>query len=338
MNPNNDIFDDKWPEYLEAWFSGEADEETQQALQAWRKAAPENEQIFRAYEQSLQKSQPAWAQQLDVEEHWQAFRARVQPAGETETGAPKGRSITWRIPATVAAAASVLLLLTWWFMKPEVHTLQVADGQQMVWLPDSSQVLMNEHTRITYEDGFGKKHRDLTLEGQAFFEVTPNKEVPFRIKSQDAITQVVGTSFDLQSYPEQPSERLTVITGLVQYQPLRADGKPAGPATFVKAGQSITYNKQAAEVAHNPSVPNDQLRWSGRLVFQQSTLADVLEALESYYHVRVALQDATTADCLLTASFHKEKLQDVLDVIALSMDMEWEQQGDTYLLKGNGCN
>lgn len=248
------------------------------------------------------------------------------------------RRITWRMPAVAAAVASLLLLLSWWIMTPKVHTVQVAQGQKLFWLPDSSQVLLNEHSVLTYEEGFGEEHRSLTLEGQGFFEVKPNKQLPFRIKSKDAITQVIGTSFDLQVYPTQPQERLAVITGVVQYQPLSMEGEPVGAPAVVKAGQSITFNEAGERMVFNPTIPNEQLLWSGRLVFQQATLEQVVTALERYYDKKIVLENSVAGKCLFTASFHQEGLTDVLEVIALTLRMEWEQQGDTYLLSGNGCN
>ncbi|WP_211332071.1 FecR family protein [Pontibacter actiniarum] len=327
----------KWPEYLEAWFSGEADAETTQALLAWRQASPENERLFRAYQRALVPHPPDWAQQLDVNRSWQELLPRLTEESGQEAAAETSHRITWRIHAVAAAAASVLLLLAWWMMSPKVHRLQVAAGQKMVWLPDSSQVLLNEHSVLTYEEGFGEEHRNLTLEGQGFFEVRPDKQLPFRIKSKAAITQVVGTSFDLQAYPSQARERLAVVTGVVQYQPLSPEGKPIGAPRVVKAGQSLTSQGTAGGTVFNPAIPIEQLIWSGRLVFQQATLEQVLDVMERYYGKQFVLENPAAGKCLLTASFYQEKPSDVLDVIALSMRMEWKQQGETYLLSGNGC-
>ncbi|TPE42374.1 FecR family protein [Pontibacter mangrovi] len=326
--------EERWPAYLEAWFSGEADAETLAALQAWRKASPANERLFQAYQRALSPHPPVWAQQIDVNRSWEELLPRL-----TRKEAPaKSSRITWRVPAFAAAAVLALLLVGWWLMAPKVHRVQVADGKETIWLPDSSQVLLNAHSTLTYKEGFGKEHRSVTLEGQGFFQVRPDKRLPFRIESKAAVTQVVGTSFDLQAYPGQGQESLAVVTGTVQYQPLSPEGEPLGAPAIVQAGHSITFKKQAEEITLNALMPHDQLVWSGRLVFEQTRLDQVLRVLRKHYKREIVLQDPKAGQCLLTASFQEEKLTDVLDVIALSLRMTWQASGDSYILSGNGCN
>jgi len=134
---------------------------------------------------------------------------------------PAGKII--RLWASIAAAAIVLFVigLTLLYNKPIADPVQqvlvsAANGQhRQVSLPDGTKVWLSPATQISYPNHFTSTKREVTLIGEAFFEVVHDVKHPFVINSGKLKTVVLGTSFNIRAYPKAISAEVTVVSGKV---------------------------------------------------------------------------------------------------------------------------
>ncbi len=99
-----------------------------------------------------------------------------------------------------------------------VHTLSTpVGGQYQLQLPDGTKVWLNASSQLRYPTAFSKGERIVNLQGEAYFEVAPNKEAAFKVLlANGAFVQVLGTRFNLFSYPEETAQEITLLEGQVR--------------------------------------------------------------------------------------------------------------------------
>lgn len=268
-NPFSDK-ENEWQEWMEAYLSGEADEGTRWRLQQWTAASDDNRQLFLSLLKSYKMDQPEWLEEVSVQLHWEELQERMETAPAVPERAASGK-VFWRRGLT---SLVVIVIFICFFLlqlsKPVYQQFEAVNTPMPLTLPDSSRVLLNVHSSIRFKQGFGRSHRQLEQSGQVYYEVTGNSDLPFIIKTDWSETTVLGTSFDLQAYPGNVREQLSVLSGKVQYKPVANTGMQH----IIAAGSSVAYYKTKQEVAVSNAVAAPQLQWSGRVVFDNDLDAE----------------------------------------------------------------
>jgi ferric-dicitrate binding protein FerR (iron transport regulator) len=239
-----------------------------------------------------------------------------------------------RIAASLVVGIGLYLSYTI-LSKEEMIVEQALADITEIDLPDGSEIKLNQQASITYAEGFGKKERKLTLKGEAFFDVEPDKSKPFIIDAGQGSIKVLGTSFNVNALPNQPVH-VNVITGVVELSTINPG---TGDSLFLvlKAGEagSIEKGKQPKpETIKDP----DQLFWVDRtLVFKTTSVGKVLDIVKKYYNVEVQLEDTLINECTITANFTDATAEYILEVVAITLNLELIKLEKGYMLKGKGC-
>ena len=186
------------------------------------------------------------------------------------------------------AAMLVLTVGLGWFVKNQFaeQTFAVAQvfeipkgDMQTVTLPDGSMVYLNSDTKLSVYESFNAENRLLDLEGEAYFEVSENKKLPFIIRTGEVTTEVTGTAFNLKSYGSDGQIQLTVTEGSVDFKTNRQ-------AVSVVANVAATYDKTDKKISKAEFDTEKALGWrEGRLVIENMTMAEGLAALERRFDV-----------------------------------------------------
>ncbi|UYQ94368.1 DUF4974 domain-containing protein [Chitinophaga horti] len=321
-----------WQEWLDLYLRGEADEATLANLKSWVAASAENERVFQAFLKSYKADVPAWAAAIDTNQHWNQLRARIAatPGKTVVMNGANGKVRTLRLAiAGAAAAAAAILAVFFWSGKEEYQTYEAFAEPISVVLPDSTTALLNKNSKLRYLPGFGKEHRNVEQQGQVFYQVTPNPKVSFKVKTSHSVVKVLGTSFDLKSYATDATEQLAVLTGAVSYEPT---ANAAGAKT-VRAGQSATLGADGRTVEMQAGLAEQQLYWSGNLVFEQQKLETIIGVLNTYYKADIRFADTQLGNASFTGSFEREPLEDVLQVICYSLNMKFTKSGNHYTIQ-----
>ncbi|GAB3947618.1 FecR domain-containing protein [Spirosoma harenae] len=245
------------------------------------------------------------------------------------------RQITYR----VAAMLALVMSLGWIFYQfrymshdnPAIHTVTLVTGDQKLrkTLPDGTIILLNRHSTLTYPTAFADDRRDVTLNGEAFFDVTPDASRPFRIDARKTTVQVVGTSFSVRAYDANVS--VAVQTGKVKF----SRGKKM--VLLVKNQQAILETN--ADTIRRLAAPsaNTFAYKTGLLVFNNEPLRDVIQTINQVYNSDVRLANVQVGNCRLNTRFDKMQLDDVLAVTAETLGLQIRHEGKQVILDGTGC-
>jgi len=304
-----------------------------EALRQWLAQSPKHQKQYEAQQQLWQLTAPAPAAPVDTDAAWRKVRVQLQPK-EVKV-IPLYRQL-WRVAAAVVLFVSIAWLARLYFLP--YYGLQVVasgDASITVMLPDSSQVWLNKESILAYDPDFNGQERQVRLEGEAFFEVKHNPLQPFIIEAEGSKTQVLGTSFNLRAYPREQSVELTVATGKVAFTSTKSTGQ-----AIVTPGSGVILNRQSNRISTFAARDENAWAWkSGELRFTGKPLREVLEELERYYGITfLQLQGAEPGNCRFTGTFQAADLEEVLQVLEASLQVEIIQQDEhTYTLAGNGC-
>lgn len=157
-----------------------------------------------------------------------------------------------------------------------------AGGEYKVTLPDGTTVKLNALTTLSIPDNFGLTERRLTLQGEAYFEVTANKNLPLIVTCNQQVVEVLGTSFNINSYDNEPEVVTTLASGLVK---VHAGGK----ATLLKPGQqsNVSHNGQGS-IKITSADSSGALAWkNGEIRFTNAPLPVIMRQIARWYNIRV---------------------------------------------------
>lgn len=194
----------------------------------------------------------------------------------------------------------------------ELLTLTTQKGEQTsVILPDGSKVWLNVDTKLSYPVDYGVKSRNLKLEGEAYFEVEKNDELPFEVASANIVTRALGTRFVISAYPENSVVKSSLVKGSVE---VSYDGKKE----LLNPGQQFVFDKKKPEISFKSFDENYELAWkNNQLEFRLTPFADVITELEKWFDVNIDYDPAEFKSETLTVQFEKyESLETILRVIA----------------------
>lgn len=211
-------------------------------------------------------------------------------------------------------------------------------------LPDGSTVWLSPQSSISYPKTFEKSKREITMIGEAFFEVTRNPERPFIIYSGALITRVWGTSFKINASGTNSSNQVVVLTGKVSVT------APPSYTESVKSFfgihdhtnqvmllpyQQVTYSK-AAKTFEKTTVTDRSaiLCWKRENIsFNNEPVKKVIEVLNNNYAVHIVAADKAIENYRIKADFSNQNLADILQIMHLSMNIDYTIDQDHIRLK-----
>jgi len=317
-------------ELLVKYLLGEATDAERQAVQEWIGASSDNRQYFDHFRIIWTESRQLAAEsKIDTEAAWQRFRSRIAQAQQPENVvafAPAAK----RRPRMAGMAAALVLLLTgsltaYYFLSLRTNTIVLASGNKVRvdTLPDGSVITLNKNSRLTYNKDFNRSGRQVTLEGEGFFNVTPNKQKPFDIAANEVNIHVVGTSFNVKSSTQQTE--VIVETGVVRVGVSRQ-------AVTVNPMQKAIVTGHKLAVERNTGALYNYYR-TKEFVCNNTPLYQLAEVLNTAYDTRIVISDNRVRNLRLTTTFRGMPLNDILKVVTETFNLTIEQQDGTIILK-----
>lgn len=196
-------------------------------------------------------------------------------------------------------------------------------------LPDGSNIYLNKGSELTYQTV--GNNRQVTLSGEAFFDVARDEDRPFSIVTGSLTTTVLGTSFSIRAYPDQP-RTISVKSGKVAVE-------DADESIILTKDEQVVYQPATQQLEAKASVAVDPEAWrTGALNFTAVPLSGVISTLESFYGTQIEVQNEDLLKCPFAGDFTGENLDVVLDNLRFVLSVEVEQKGERILLSGGHCN
>lgn len=223
--------------------------------------------------------------------------------------------------ASCAAIAMLLILSTYWVtanhhstMHPVIadNTLYVPAGQRVkLTLQDGTDVWLNSQTTFIYPAVFSDKERRVFVEGEAFFDVAKNARNPFIVSSRGIDMKVLGTKFNVHSYPGEKEIQTSLIEGSLHVYFSQPDKK----GVILKPNEQVIIKNGTMKIG---SIPHyDHFLWrDGIYSFENELLIDILKKLELYYDVKIEVKDPSIFKWEYTGKFRqRDGIDEILRMI-----------------------
>jgi transmembrane sensor len=213
-----------------------------------------------------------------------------------------------------------------------VQEIVTEKGQRSnVHLSDGSRIIVNSESKVSYVRGFNENSRVIQLKGEAFFDVGQENR-PFYVYTDEVVIQVMGTEFNVRSYQEEDIE-IVVSEGKVTVKYI--DAHDDEDVIMLEKGDMVKLSRGRMV---DPIVLRDvplkkYLGWIDyRFQFEDTPMKDVIKSLERSFGVEIELSDPMLLDKVISVSFEGESIHEVLQVIRLVFNLEYEVDGKKILL------
>lgn len=233
-----------------------------------------------------------------------------------------------------ALLAGVLLVGALWWLWPGADvpatTEMMAGGdlRQEVLLSDGTQVTLNAGSRLVYHQPFTGDERRVQLSGEAWFDVAPDAQVPFFVETDALVIRVIGTAFNVRSFTDVELSQVEVGSGIVEVHSLAN----ANESVRLAAGDGVVYSRSNQHLAKVKANPNFMAWKTGRIQFQETPMAEVLETLERVYNQPLKVRDTSILEEQLGGTFNDTSFEYVLDVVCKTFNLEHQtENGVVYL-------
>lgn len=315
--------------------SGEISTDEQVILDDWLRSKKENETYYlslvKIYSQATKTKS---TQPIDVEFEWQKFRKATQSEiNDNHT------EISWFKTNLYKIAASFILLATigyfLWaglFQSNEIQLVAQTWGE-VITLPDNSTITLNKGAIITYPKKFSDIDRQVSLNGEAFFEITRNEEKPFVVQLTESKVEVLGTSFNIDADIDRKEVEVVVSTGKVKFS-----STVLSTEVILNKGEKGLLIKNTNMLTKSVNNDVNVLAWKTRkIVFNNMELDTVIKTINSLYDAQISFSTDMGANCNVTVSFENQSLEAVLSVLELTLGLEYTKSGDVIEITKTGC-
>ncbi len=253
------------------------------------------------------------------------------------TFTPGKTSTLLRIAAVVVLA--VVIGSVWFFTQDQPSGITSPEpiaqdyGISKVELPDGSLVTLNKNSKIDYPDKFANTNREVRIEGEAFFEVVSNPEKPFIIHAGNANIKVLGTSFNVNAYPDNGQVEVVVSTGKVQIYSENHDETP-GEELILDPGDKGVFVNASKELLKVHNEDPNYIAWKTRhLIFSETKLKDVIKHLSKLYDIKIKTVEPGLDELKYTGHFENSSVDFILEVISYTFDIEVNEENECYYLR-----
>jgi len=187
-------------------------------------------------------------------------------------------------------------------------------------LPDGTKAWLNSESTIKYAVPFNKNSREVTISGEAFFDVKKNARVPFVVKSGNTKVTVLGTRFNYKAYENDGNIEIVLEEGEIK---LSANKNNFQREKLMKPGERAIVDKTTGimQVINEPVYK--YIAWyTEKLVFDETPMPEVATQLGRWYGIEVIIQDPAIRKYRITTTFENESLHQVLELLRLSSPIE----------------
>jgi ferric-dicitrate binding protein FerR (iron transport regulator) len=244
------------------------------------------------------------------------------------------------VPTLLRAAAVVIILLgvgaVLYFninRKPVVEMVQLNTGNEtntlIKTLTDGSVIYIAENSLFTFPKEFEEKSRNVELKGEAFFDIIPNPDKPFIIETDEAVIQVLGTAFNVNTHNGKGFE-LFVDRGKVRVT-LKKD---PSHTELVVAGEKITSVKN--NLVKSKHVVNQSYTWyKQRMHFKDEALQDIINVLNRNFNTTFVVAEKETGNRKMTVTFNNETATTMTELLCVTLNLKSQNINGSVVLSEN---
>jgi len=341
-------FDGLDPELLDRYLAGECSEDENAQVRRWLMARPDAARRLEAFLDNVDFGDTGESIP-DVADSWQALRARMHASDRSDAVADDQDAKTRRVSSSVtrtrgraierrwlamAAAAGLVLAAGVTYIAAHVQPppglvpvrrsyVTATRERSELRLPDGTRVHLAPGSQLRAASDFGEERRDVTLEGEAFFEVVHDERRPFTVFAGNTSTRDIGTAFSIRAYPQDSTVTVIVREGEVA---LSGAGR-------LRAGDVARVSAEGRAMVQRGVQVDSLLGWMrGRLALTDAPLRLVVEDLRRWYDVDVRIADSSIAELPFTGTLEDVPPDAAVELVAATLGLEVRREGAHVLL------
>jgi transmembrane sensor len=302
--------------------------------------------------------------QSDLEEQLSALKKKL--AGSDSDNVPvielnrgRVRRPLYRRFSSIAVAALAVIAIGLYIIRKsprtptaQDHTVQYTckPGERKSFqFPDGTQVILNAGSEIYLNDQYAKNTREVFLKGEAFFEVQHNAEVPFIVHTASMDVKALGTAFNVKSYNNEGRTEAVLVRGLVEVTLKKDNNRKLLLHPDEKVMWSEEKGNNGAAVSRSTAINPEQaiikpvkksdngdvkeIAWvHNNLAFEDEGFDEIAYQLNRWYNVNIQFESNDIKQYHFTATFKKEKIEQVLDILRASKKFNYRFDGEQNIV------
>ena len=343
--------------------AGEATPEEQLELNQHLSAFPEDLDLVKQIEAYWEVPMPAVTAPGEEEttRAWdRVLHKMATPQAEEEL--PRSGKLRRILTYAGAIAACLIMAMTgihWWQKlqtptAPQKSIVSTKNGcKSTVELPDGTKVWLNADSRIKYDENYGKENRELTLSGEAYFDVAHDAQKPFILHTGKMDIKVLGTAFNVKAYPGEHTSEAALIRGSIE---VTFPGRPQEKLILKPRDKILLFNKDISPVkdtarmvhateVERPAIMVSSIQYApadsaiietswvnNRLIFRKKEFEELAKDIERWFNVTVQVKDTSILSKQFTGTFSNESITDALDALSLSYPFHYKLDRNTNIV------
>lgn len=306
------------------YLTGKETETDREQIKNWLKEDEKNQKLFKNL-----KSEKEIVGSIEEFENYNKELAWKRYLEQLKAISLQKILFRWKIAAVfffVVASAGVLSYMNNQFrlQNPSDQlftTVATTNGEtSKVVLPDSSIVWINSGTTLSYNANFGIHNRNIKLNGQAYFQVKRNESIPLFVDCNKLKVKVLGTKFDVSSYPDAKEICVVLESGSVEL--LNDHDKSFD--YLLKPGEMARYSNINTELLINKADIYKFTSWKdGVLIFKDDPMTEVFEKLERWYNIDIEIKSQKVEHQIFNATIVNENVEEIFDLIKFTCGVNY---------------
>ena len=305
-------------------------------LENWLKASPENQKHFQQMREIWFSTISANEEErYNKEEAYSRFLNRTRQIPQEEKTVKK-----LSLHKFFYGAAAVALLCLISFASYRTGTEQVKKqfaemvveaplgSKTRLYLPDGTLVWLNAGSKMSYAQDFGINERALNLTGEAYFEVTKNKHIPFKVHTDELDVKVLGTKFNFRNYQDDLEAKVCLLEGKVALSTQQKE-------TILHPDQQALLDKKTGKLLISNTKAAYSAEWTtDRLYFDEALLPDIVKELERSYNIKITIADAALNSVRFYGNFRRreQSIREIMDVLSSTDKMTYTIEGKNIVI------
>ena len=197
-----------------------------------------------------------------------------------------------------------------------------------LYLPDGTLVWLNAGSKMSYAQDFGINERALNLTGEAYFEVTKNKHIPFKVHTDELDVKVLGTKFNFRNYQDALEAKVCLLEGKVALSTQQKE-------TILHPDQQALLDKKTGNLLISSTKAAYSAEWTNdRLYFDEALLPDIVKELERSYNIKITIADAALNSVRFYGNFRRKEqsIREIMDVLSSTDKMTYTIEGKNIVI------
>ncbi len=348
MNNNIDY------EILAKFLSGECTEEEKKNVKNWLANNSDNQEIFESVKKlwitANEKSDPS-----DVNKLWGELAQKAgiplqeenQLTYESESDQKNWLIKFWYSGNKILRYAAAIILIglisysVYLIIKPgEIEhditykLLSVNAGKQSsITLSDGTIITLDSGSKLYYPEEFSASARKVKLNGEAYFEVTSNIEIPFKVETNKALITVLGTKFNIRSWNEKVIVQVDVIQGKVS---LSQEDNTSNRVVIEKGYGSELNSDGTISTPHSVDIEKTLLWLKGEMYLDNVSVRETIAQIERWYDVKIIIADKTVLNEKITVHINKKSLKKNLELLTQLIDSHFKISDHEVFIQPSG--